>query len=168
MNKYTKIAACIALPVYGLVCGSSAFALTASDTVPVTATVIDSCTVNATAITFGNYNGIAGSALDSVGTVTAVCTMGTAFSVALDAGTGAGAALTARKLTGPAGATLAYGIFCDAPRTQVWGDGSGGTDVASGTGSGSAQSFTMYGRVPSLQTSTVGSYTDNVTVTLTY
>jgi spore coat protein U-like protein len=168
MNKLTKIAICIALPVCGLVSGTSAFALTASDTVPVTATVIDSCTVNSTALTFGNYNGIVGSALDSVGTVTAVCTMGTAFSVALDAGTGSGAAMTARLLTGPGGATLAYSIFCDAPRTQVWGDGSGGTDVATGTGTGVAQSFTMYGRVPSLQTSTVGSYTDSVTVTLTY
>ena len=38
----------------------------------------------------------------------------------------------------------------------------------SGTGSGAAQPFTVYGQIPAGQHSTPGSYTDTITVSVAY
>jgi spore coat protein U-like protein len=64
--------------------------------------------------------------------------------------------------------TLSYSLYQDAGRTTLWGDGSAGTSARSSTGTGTAQTFTVYGRVPSNATAPVGSYTDTITVTATY
>ncbi len=64
--------------------------------------------------------------------------------------------------------TLAYQIYLDAGRATVWGDGSASSSTKSGTGTGSVQSISVYGRIPSLATVVPGSYTDTVTVTVTY
>ena len=45
-----------------------------------------------------------------------------------------------------------YNIYTDAARTNVWGDGTGGTATIANTGTGAAQNVTVYGRVPSGQT----------------
>ena len=168
MNNFTKIAICLVLPLNGAIFASAAIAAAATTTVPVTATVVDSCTVEATSLAFGNYNGISGGMLDTVATVTPICTTGTAYSVALNAGQGAAATQSARTLTGPDGAALQYGIYTDAARLSVWGDGTAGTTLKSGTGNGSTQPVMMYGRVPAAQAAMVGSYSDTITVTLTY
>jgi spore coat protein U-like protein len=64
---------------------------------------------------------------------------------------------------------LNYSLYTNAARTTVWGDGSGGTSTVSNTGSGVAQNFTVYARVPLGQTSVAtGAYADTVQVTVTY
>lgn len=52
-------------------------------------------------------------------------------------------------------------------RTTVWGN-TVGTDTVSATASGSAQSHTVYGRVPPQTSPAPASYTDTITVTVTY
>ncbi len=168
MNKLSKLAACLVLPLCVAGFAPVAQAVATNTTVVVSATVIDSCTVIATPLVFGNYDGIGSSVLDAAATVMPVCTSGTYYSIALDAGLGNGASLTNRKLTGPGGAVLNYGIFTDAGRTIIWGDGTGGTSNNANTGIGSVQSLTMYGRVPAEQSATVGAYVDTITVTLSY
>lgn len=168
MNKVTRLAICIAFPLSGAGFASAAIAAVATTTIPVTATVIDSCTVDAAPLAFGNYNGISGGMLDAVATITPTCTSGTAYTVALDAGQGSAATQIARKLTGPDGAALNYGIFTDAARSTVWGDGTAGTGWKVGAGAGVAQPVMMYGRVPAAQAAMVGAYADTITVTLTY
>lgn len=168
MNKSTKLAACLVVLLSGTVSASQSFAATATTTVAVSATVIDSCTVNAAPMSFGNYNVITGGTLDIVGTVTPHCTTGTLYAISLDAGVGSGATMQVRQLTGPVGATLMYSIYTDVNHTTVWGDGTGGTVMQSGTGNGATQPITMYGRIPAEQNPTVGTYSDTVTVTLTY
>jgi spore coat protein U-like protein len=65
--------------------------------------------------------------------------------------------------------SLTYGLYTNAARTTVWGDGTGSTATVTNTGSGSAQNFTVYGRIPAGQTSTpAGIYADTVSVTITY
>jgi len=49
----------------------------------------------------------------------------------------------------------------------VWGNTIGTNTVAS-TGTGAAQSFTVYGRIPSQTTPAPATYTDTITVTVTY
>lgn len=51
-------------------------------------------------------------------------------------------------------------------RGRRWGDGSPGT--ATVNGSGTTHTFTVYGRIPARQNAVVGSYSDTITVTITF
>jgi spore coat protein U-like protein len=170
MTKLTNSAICLAITLCGstVALPSVAVAATATTTFPVTATVIDSCTVSASPFAFGNYNGIASGMHDATGDISAICTVGTSYTVALDAGLGTGATQANRKLTGPASAELNYGLFTDAARSTIWGDNTGGTGWLVGSGSGVAQAATIYGRIPPGQPATVGSYSDTIMLTLSY
>lgn len=128
-----------------------------------TATVAAFCTVATTSLAFGTYTSAANAT--TTATVTATCTNTTSYTVALDKGTN-GATETARLMkAGSSAATLSYGIYSDSGYTTNWGTTAGSQ---SGTGNGSAQTLTAYGKIPSGQFVTPDSYTDTVTVTLTY
>ena len=145
-----------------------AFASTASSTLNVDATVTANCTVSTSAISFGNVNPISGSNVDASGGITVTCTNGTAWTAAAGVGSGTGASFASRKMSS-GGNSLAYNIYTDSGRTSVWGDGTGSTATLGNTGSGAAQSVTVYGRVGSGQTAVPpGSYADTVAVTVTY
>jgi spore coat protein U-like protein len=76
--------------------------------------------------------------------------------------------MAVRRLTSGAN-TLNYSLYTSGTYGTVWGDGTSGTAAVSGTGSGASQTFTVYGRIPSGQTSVpTGVYTDTVSVTVTY
>ncbi len=144
----------------------TARAQTSTSTFSVTATVLASCTVvGGVPLAFGVVT--PGVQRDGSVLISAVCTVGTPYTLALDAGTGTGATVASRRMTS-GGDTLDYTLFQDASRTTLWGDGTGGTSTRSSTGTGLAQSFTVYGRVPSSAAAAVGSYTDTITVTATY
>ena len=108
----TLLAACL-LPETKM-----AQAATESSTMAVTATVVATCVVAALPLAFGNY---AMAQTDGTTSVTAVCTSGTAYTLSASVGTGDGATVATRKLTGPSGATLDYSLFQNAGRSTVWG-----------------------------------------------
>lgn len=168
MKKAAKFAVLLGAVLGHSTFAASSFAATATTNFPVTATVIDSCTVAAAPFAFGNYNGLAGGNHDASASIDATCTFGTTYSIALDAGLGTAATPSNRKLTGPGGALLLYGLFTDAPRSILWGDSTAGTGWITDTGNGVAQPVTIYGRIPPGQAVAPGSYSDTVTVTLTY
>ena len=168
MNKLTKLAVCMAVSISAAGFVSSVYAASATTTIPVSATVIQSCTITSGPLSFGNYNGISGAAIDVAGSMSPACTTGTTYSISLDAGVGAGANAGTRKLTGPVGASLAYGIYADAARTTAWGDGSFGTVLQTGVGNGTVATLQMYGRIPASQNAPAGAYADTITVTVTY
>ena len=63
---------------------------------------------------------------------------------------------------------LAYELYRDSARSLRWGN-TLTVDTASGTGTGSAQQLTIYGRVPPVSGQPpAGTYNDQVTVTITY
>lgn len=136
---------------------------TSTSTFQVTATVASSCTVTATSLAFGNYTL---AQLDGTSTITATCTNGTTYTIGLDAGTFSGATTSTLRMTGPSAAGLSYSLFSDSGRTTNWGNATG--SWVSGTGTGAAQVLTVYGRIPANQTALIGSYTDTVTVTVTF
>ena len=145
-----------------------AFATTASSTLSVDATVTANCTVSTSPLSFGNVNPISGSNADASGGITVTCTNGTAWTAAAGVGGGTGASFASRKMSS-GGNLLSYNIYTDSGRSTVWGDGTGSTATLGNTGSGVAQSVTVYGRVPSGQgTVPPGSYADTVAVTVTY
>lgn len=149
---------------------SAAWSATATANFQVTATVTSSCTVAGTNLNFGSsIDPLAASVpLDSTSTLTVACTNTTPYAVALSAGANAGGAtnFTARKMANGSN-TLGYQLYTDSSRTTVWGNGTASSTVA-GTGIGANQQITIYGRLPSLSGAVPGSYTDTVTVTITY
>jgi len=146
-----------------------AFATDATSSLDVNATVTANCTVSTTAVAFGNVDVTSGQAAEGTGSVIVTCTNGTAWSAAADAGAGTGADLTHRKMANGAN-LLGYSLFTDSSRTQLWGDGvEGATSLFSGTGTGSAQTKTVYGLIPAGQTGVpAGDYADAVQVTVSY
>lgn len=144
---------------------SPAGAATSTTTFNVSLTVTASCTVSATGLAFGS-TGVFTANIDASSTITVTCSNTTPYNVGLDVGTGAGATVAARKMTS-GGNTATYTTYQNAGRTTVWGN-TVGTDTVSGTGNGSAQAITVYGRVPLQATPAAGSYTDTITVTVTY
>jgi len=128
------------------------------------ATVLSNCTVAADNINFGSQ-GLLTANIDQTGNVLVTCTAGTTYNVGLDGGnqnagpTGRAMALGANR--------IAYGLYRDAARSQVWGT-TIGTNTAGGTGTGSAQNVSVYARVPPQVTPPAGTYNDTIVVTVTY
>jgi spore coat protein U-like protein len=130
----------------------------------VTANTLPTCSVSASNLNFGNYSRLQ---VDGTTTLSATCTLDAGYNLGLDQGTSTGATVTTRKMTGPASALLGYSLFRDSARTLNWGD-SVGTDTVASTGTGLAQTFTVFGRIPASQSAAPGMYTDTITVTLTF
>jgi len=156
-------------PPFGLYSDTIVATLTISNVVttvsfPVTANVPPDCTFSAGNLVFGTYSG---AQLDAQSSITLTCTSGTAWNIGLDAGTFAGATVTTRKMTGPGTSSMSYSLFRNSGRTLNWGN-TVGTDTLSGTGSGSAQSVSVYGRVPASQNLPAGSYQDTIIATITF
>lgn len=143
----------------------AAHAGVATSSIPVSAIILDNCTVVATPLAFTPPPG-GTAAVDSTSTITLACTPNSSFDVALNAGTNAVSGARNMKLATGAD-LLPYEIYQDAAHTQIWGDT--GSNKKSGTAPLGAVSYTAYGRIAANRPSvSVGSYTDTVTVTVTF
>jgi spore coat protein U-like protein len=139
-------------------------ACTNTGTVPITAGAQPTCSITATNLAFGAYNQVQ---LDATSTLSATCASGASYNIGLNQGGAPGATVTTRGMTGPGGLVLKYSLFRDSARTINWGN-TVGTDTVAATGTGSAQSFTVYGRIPASQNLGGGVYQDTITATLTF
>ncbi len=141
----------------------SAHATSASFTV--TATNATICSVSASTLNFG-ATGVLQSSLDAASTIVITCTNSAPYTIALDGGLSGATNPTQRKMSQSA-EQIIYGLYQNATRTLPWGN-SAGVNMAAGTGSGLAQTYTVYGRVPAQTTPSPGTYSDTVVVTLSY
>lgn len=131
-----------------------------------TATVVNNCNITATNLNFG-ATGLLKSALNATASITAQCTNGDAYRIALNGGTTANVA--ARRMTrSGGGGAVNYQLYVDSGLTTAWGDGTGGTTQATGTGTGNSQMLTVYGVVPAQTTPAPGTYTDTITATISF
>ncbi|QHI98831.1 fimbrial major subunit CsuA/B family protein [Xylophilus rhododendri] len=121
-----------------------------------------SCSVSSSGLSFGPYDPFAPGALDGAGDIAVQCDADTAYSIALGPGSGSYAA---RQMPG-AGTALAYNLFVAASRLAVWGDGSAGTSLVSGSVAGAH--YTVYGRIPAAQNVPAGAYADQLVITVSY
>lgn len=148
--------------------GVNSYAATSTGTFGVSATVAASCTISGTSLAFGSFD-VLGANVDNTSTLTATCTNGSAYVIGLNEGVGTGATVTDRKMLSGTD-LLNYSLFSDSARTVNWGNGV--TVVAgevAGTGNGTGQSITVYGRIPTGQTSVpAGAYTDTITATINF
>jgi spore coat protein U-like protein len=141
-------------------------AQTATTTFTVQMTILANCAIDSAAtLNFGSQ-GVLSANIDQTSTIQVTCTNTTPYNIGLSAGTGAGATVATRKMTS-GGNTINYSLYRDAARTQVWGT-TIGTDTVAATGSGAGQTHTVYGRVPPQGTPAPATYTDTITVTVTY
>ena len=164
-TKFRGCAAALAACVL-IASGNSLSAATATTTMTVQMTITATCTVNsASTLNFGTQ-GVLAANVDQTSTVQVTCTNTTPYNVGLNAGTGSGATVAIRKLTSGAN-TVNYTLYSNSGRTTVWGN-TIGTDTVAATGNGAAQNYTVYGRIPAQTTPAPGSYTDTITVTVTY
>lgn len=143
-------------------------------TFAVSANVIKSCKVSATALGFGTYDPLAASSTTGTSTVSVQCTKATVATVALNGGVNGTLAQRMMKDTGSSTDTLNYQLYTTSGNASVWGDGTGGTVTQSYTSASAAtvNPFTVYGTIPSGQdvtpSSVSNSYTDTITVTVTF
>jgi spore coat protein U-like protein len=131
----------------------------------VTATDASNCSVSASTLNFGSV-GVLASAVNATSAVTVTCTNALPYTIALDGGL-SGATNPTQRAMSQAAQQITYGLYRDSARAQPWGD-SVGTNTAAGTGSGLAQTLTVYGRVPAQTTPAPGTYSDTVVVTISY
>jgi len=106
------------------------------------------------------------SALDAAGSIAITCTNAAPYTIALDGGS-IGAINPVQRKMSQGSERITYGLYQDSGRTQPWGDAAG-INTAAATGSGLAQTFSVYGRVPAQSTPSPGTYTDTVVVTVSY
>jgi spore coat protein U-like protein len=143
------------------------YAATASGTMDMSMVVVDFCEVKTGGtLTFLPSNAWWNSNVDTSGSFQVQCTNGTAYQVGIN--NGANASGGVRRLNSGT-EYLNYQLFQNAGRTTAWGNTNGTDTLGSQTGNGNAQTLNVYGRVPSGQTApTAGTYTDTVTITVTY
>jgi spore coat protein U-like protein len=163
-NRLTlKFAAAAVSVVYF---AGAASATTTTSTFTTQITIAATCVINsASTLNFGTQGVLAGN-VDQTSTIQVACTNTTPYNIGLDAGTGTGASVATRKLTSGS-ATVDYTLYSDTGRSTVWGN-TVSTDTVSALGTGNAVNHTVYGRVAAQTTPAPGTYTDTITVTVTY
>ncbi len=119
-----------------------------------------------TGLVFGDYDPLGANAaapLDVSGQIQYQCKGGARPVVTLSAGDGG--AFQPRRLSQGAD-SLAYNLYRDAGRTEVWGDGTAGTvTVSAGTG---RVTLVVYGRIFPGQAAAAGDFADTVIATLNF
>jgi spore coat protein U-like protein len=174
MHEVFKLGrAVLGFGMLGMLLSAPANAATATANLSVTATVAATCSISTTALGFGAYDPVGAnnaSPLDGTGTVIVTCTNGASAALTLGQGANAGAgstdAVPVRRMKDAAGAFLSYSLYQDAGHSTIWGNNPA-TSVAQ-TGSGTAASVTVFGRVPAGQNVGSGTYSDTVVATVTF
>lgn len=136
---------------------------TATTTMPVSVFLASGCSVSATDLAFGNLNGTA--TTDATNTVTVNCSNTTPYEVGLSHP--ATPACGSSHCMQSGANAIGYDVFSDAARTTQWLDIGSGSDVT-GTATGAAQVYTVYGTASAFGANPGGAYADTVTVTVQY
>jgi spore coat protein U-like protein len=135
-------------------------AATTTGVLTATANINASCAVSGNTMAFGTYTG---TVIDQTGIITANCTPGTSYTIAMTtAQTGGNYVMNTSPVVDP----LNYKLYTNTGRT---------TEIISGTqietnghGNGHNQNITVYGRLPAAQVASIGAYSGTTTFTLTY
>ena len=135
------------------------------------------CQLNSTStVDFSNINDISTTKRDytAQGAVNSTCNYGTPYSIYLGDGNNRIPG-GFRRMTNGNNEYIPYQLYKDSNYSTVWDATGGVTNVGgaggvSGTGTGSAQSTPVYGKIPQGTSiaSTPGNYSDSVVVTVTY
>jgi len=128
------------------------------------------CNVTATSVNFGTYDVFVTTPDDSTGTITIVCDRNTSpVRTSIGPSPNSGGFNPRQMRRTPGVVRLNYNLFTNAARTTIWGDGTAGTStVSSNARRNRPVTLTVYGRIPAEQDVRIGSYSETLTVTITY
>jgi spore coat protein U-like protein len=126
------------------------------------------CTLSGSGVQFGVFSG---SQLAFTGTVTIKCTGSGSSNYTLALNAGSSGSFSSRQMKNGAN-TLTYNLYTDSAHTHIWGDGTGGSTVSSGSIVLSPPpsvtiTTNVFGLLPAQATPAQGSYSDTITATLT-
>ncbi len=127
------------------------------------------CWITSTSVNFGSYDIFLSAPTDSTGAVSIYCNQENIITVSIGPSTTSGS-FNPRQMKLTTGTDLMdYNLYRDASRTQIWGDGTGGTFTVSGnlTRKGT-ENYIVYGRIPAAQDISAGLYMETLTVTLNW
>jgi len=145
----------------------TAFAATTTG-MQVNATIPNSCTVAATTMDFGTLASGGSLSLpqtDATGTLTVNCLNNGSYEIQPSSTTQSGDNFYMAK--GATGATITYHIYNDSARTSPYPNAQTSSSQG-GTGTGSNQTITIYGRIPAQTVTQAGAYSDTLNFTITY
>lgn len=131
-----------------------------------------SCTTTATGVSFGTYDPTASGTRTTTGNVHVFCTLLVAIagSFTIDLSTGGSNSYSGRTLRNGA-SSLRYNLFTDNARSQIWGNGTGGSANVSQSFTGLLlidRTATIYGSIAAGQNVPAGTYSDTIIVTVSY
>lgn len=144
--------------LFGCTVNSGSFGFT------VNATAVNDCTITASPMAFANASILTGN-LRSTSTLSVRCVNNNAYQIALNGGSVAASVANRKMKNTLTTDQLSYRLSAtlDGP---LWGDGTAGTSMVTGTGTGASVPLTIYGRVPAQAAPRPGDYKDTVTATI--
>jgi len=127
------------------------------------------CSITGGGVAFGSYNPLTSTNLDTTGSLIIQCNSSFNAVLTLSSGAGTGASYAGgRKMTNAKRGTLTYNLYTDATRTQVLGDGTGGSVTLQINGK-NTYTQPIWARIFGNQrTAAAGSYSDIVIATISY
>jgi len=151
-------------------CPTGAFS--ASTSTSATVTITSNCNISTTALNFGTTS-LLTSNIDATGTINAQCNNSLPYSIGLDNGSNASG--SQRRMKQGSSNFVNYDLYTDSGRASAWTTTTSTTSCTGGTGTcitntgtGASQPITVYGRVPSQSSTSPGTYSDTVLVTVTF
>ena len=125
------------------------------------------CTIATTSMAFGTYDVFVSPPTDSTAVITFRCDKKSDVTIYLDTG---GSTTFSQRLMMTTGDQIGYNLYVDAARSNVWGDGTGGTSfyIQNNEPKNVNINVTVYGRVPGGQDVSAGAYADTVVATINF
>jgi spore coat protein U-like protein len=133
-----------------------------------------SCTIGTSSLTFTSTAGtsLVSTQVTQTGSISVTCTNSNPYSIGLDNGQNASSGQ--RRMANGTN-YIPYNVFLDSAHTEAWTTAATNSTCTSsnscylGTGNGSAQTVNVYGVVPTVAAAPAsGTYSDSVTITVTY
>jgi len=128
-------------------------------------TITSDCSISTNPLAFGS-SGVIAAAINQTTTLSITCSNTTPYNVGLDAGNVTGSTVAARLLANGA-VTMSFQMYSDSGRTTIWGN-TVAVNTVTGTGTGSAQTLTVYGQVPVQSTPAANTYSSTVTASVIF
>lgn len=134
-------------------------------TLTVQATVVQDCTIFASTLDFGEYVQGQDATEPLQGAIQYANCSG---NMVLSADGGGGGSVSSRRMTNGSGGELGYQLYHTSALATVWGDGSGGSPIIQTVVVAGNGQVPFYGQIPGAQAPEAGTYSDQVTVTLSF
>ena len=155
--RFTKTLTALALIAWG----APVIAASSTSSFDLNVQVLATCSISSSNMTFSSITTGTTSNTDATSSLTVNCSNGTPYTIAL--GNGANYSNVRRMAWGAS--HVEYLLYQDSGRSTRW----DGINTVGANGSGSNQTYTVYGRIPSGQNITnTGMYGDTVIATVTY